>query len=327
MSCLPAEPEHQTEEEGATRSPPADADRMLRSGLALAGAAARRAGAGGAGAPGTPALPLRRPLAAAAAAAGSPGAARPARGGARGGGGGGASGASRAEGEAGEGAGVEVVNEEGGHLPLGDDVGGLAWPPPSAAVQAALRHQEVAGAHPDGTANTPGTCVRAPGRLSIQEAYEPRGVSFGSGLANPIGLQLRSYRPEGPLVAGTLEAEWEAGEEHQGIPGVVAGGILGAIVENQGNWSAAVALMDNFDLRAPPLTVTSSYRVDLLKPAPVGQPLAVRCEVQYCTDVDVEVEVTISTRSPVHEGAEITCAIGQGSFKKIGPLRSFDAIL
>ena len=46
-------------------------------------------------------------------------------------------------------------------------------------------HQEVAGAHPDGTANTPGTCVRAPGRLSIQEAYEPRGVSFGSGLANP----------------------------------------------------------------------------------------------------------------------------------------------
>lgn len=194
-------------------------------------------------------------------------------------------------------------------------------------MQAALRHQEVAGAHPDGTANTPGTCVRAPGRLSIQEAYEPRGVSFGSGLANPIGLQLRSYRPEGPLVAGTLEAEWEAGEEHQGIPGVVAGGILGAIVENQGNWSAAVALMDNFDLRAPPLTVTSSYRVDLLKPAPVGQPLAVRCEVQYCTDVDVEVEVTISTRSPVHEGAEITCAIGQGSFKKIGPLRSFDAIL
>ena len=92
-------------------------------------------------------------------------------------------------------------------------------------------------------------------------------------------------------------------------------------------WSAAVALMDNFDLRAPPLTVTSSYRVDLLKPAPVGQPLAVRCEVQYCTDVDVEGEVTISTRSPVHEGAEITCAIGQGSFKKIGPLRSFDAIL
>jgi hypothetical protein len=45
--------------------------------------------------------------------------------------------------------------------------------------------------HPDGTSNVPGTCVRQPGRLSIQETYEPQGMSFGNGATAFLGVRVR----------------------------------------------------------------------------------------------------------------------------------------
>ncbi|KAK3272498.1 hypothetical protein CYMTET_19208, partial [Cymbomonas tetramitiformis] len=82
--------------------------------------------------------------------------------------------------------------------------------------------------HPDGTKNIPGTCIRKAGRLSVQESYEPQGTSFGSGIHNPVGLHLRSYRSsEG------LESLWKAEKHHEAFPGVVAGAVISGLFECQ----------------------------------------------------------------------------------------------
>ena len=40
-----------------------------------------------------------------------------------------------------------------------------------------------------------------------------------------------------------------------------------------GNWTAAVALMDEKNLSEPPCTVTASYSVTLRRPTPLGETL------------------------------------------------------
>ena len=178
-------------------------------------------------------------------------------------------------------------------------------------------------AHPDGTRNRPGTCVRRGGRLSVQESYEPGGQSFGSGPKNSLGLGLKSFRPSKEAPPGTLESEFVAAEHLCGFPGVVCGGVLGVLVESQGNWSAAMALMDSYQLSAPPLTVTREFQVELLRPAPTGKILLVTSEVTDMSDREVKVAVKVTADKG---GKQVTCADGKGTFMKIGPLRSFDIL-
>lgn len=157
----------------------------------------------------------------------------------------------------------------------------------------------------------------------MQESYEPGGLSFGSGPKNTMGLGLRSFRPSEEAPPGTLESEFVAAEHLCGFPGTVCGGILGVLVESQGNWSAAMALMDSHRLSAPPLTVTREFRVELLRPAPTGKVLLVKSEVTEISEREVEVAMQITADKA---GKQVTCAEGRGSFMKIGPLRSFDIL-
>jgi len=125
--------------------------------------------------------------------------------------------------------------------------------------------------HPDGTPNVPGTCVNIPGRLSVQETYEPHGSGWGGGGANPHGLQLKSFRtPTG------LESRWLPAAHFQGFPGILSGGVVASLFESQGNWTAAIKLMDTNLLRAPPLTTTAGIRVDFLRPIDINDTLIIR---------------------------------------------------
>ena len=144
-----------------------------------------------------------------------------------------------------------------------------------------VRSRRTPHVHPDGTANEPGSCVGPGGqRLSLQESYDPHGVAFASGPSNPKGLGLRSFRSEVVEAAGpVLDAEFVARSEHQGFPGIVGGGVLGALAETHMNWCAAVAVMDHFATPSPPLTVSQTYTVDLVAPTPVGEPLLLRAKV------------------------------------------------
>lgn len=102
--------------------------------------------------------------------------------------------------------------------------------------------------HPDGTKNVRGTCIMTENseRLSVQESYDAGGKSFGSGLQNLHGLQLRSYRVLTPgangksVISSNLQSFIEFKEHHIGFPGLACGGIVGCAMETIGNWTAAI---------------------------------------------------------------------------------------
>ena len=73
--------------------------------------------------------------------------------------------------------------------------------------------------------------------------------------------------------------EFQAEPQHQAFPGMVNGGIIGTLLDCHGNWTAAVALMDEQGLEEPPCTVTASYEVKLRRPTPVSSLLTVTSEV------------------------------------------------
>jgi acyl-coenzyme A thioesterase PaaI-like protein len=74
--------------------------------------------------------------------------------------------------------------------------------------------------------------------LSLQQQYSPNSICFGCGPANEKGLRINSV-PDGDEVV----AEWHAEPHHQAFPGMLNGGIIGALLDCHSNWTAAYFLM------------------------------------------------------------------------------------
>jgi acyl-coenzyme A thioesterase PaaI-like protein len=98
---------------------------------------------------------------------------------------------------------------------------------------------------------------------SLQETFAPHNACFGCGPSNPKGLKVRSF-PEGD----TCVAEWKAEQYHEAFPGVLNGGIIGALLDCHSNWTAAYFLMKASGEESPPCTVTADFAVKLLRPTP-----------------------------------------------------------
>ena len=81
---------------------------------------------------------------------------------------------------------------------------------------------------------------------AVQDRYAPNSICFGCGPANKEGLQIKSYRTD-----DGLEMVFECEEKHQAFPGVINGGIIGALLDCHGNWTAAMAIMDRNELDTP----------------------------------------------------------------------------
>ena len=103
---------------------------------------------------------------------------------------------------------------------------------------------------------------------SLQERYAPHNSCFGCGPSNSQGLRIRS-RAEGDLVV----AEWTPQEHHQAFPGVLNGGIIGALLDCHCNWTAAYHLMKQAGADSPPCTVTADYAITLKRPTPMAGPV------------------------------------------------------
>jgi acyl-coenzyme A thioesterase PaaI-like protein len=110
----------------------------------------------------------------------------------------------------------------------------------------------------------------------LQEQLAPRSTCFGCGPANPAGLHVRSFRVPG---GDGLIARWRAAPSHEAFPGVLNGGITGAILDCHANWTAAVALMDAAGATTVPATVTADYAVRMLRPTPTAGELELRSRV------------------------------------------------
>lgn len=103
---------------------------------------------------------------------------------------------------------------------------------------------------------------------SLQDQFFAEGICFGCGPANKDGLHVKSF-VDGERVI----AKWQPQDHHHAFPGVLNGGIIGALLDCHCNWTAAWALMQAQQLQTPPCTVTADYHIKLLRPTPTDKPL------------------------------------------------------
>lgn len=147
----------------------------------------------------------------------------------------------------------------------------------------------------------------SPASLSLQERYAPHNACFGCGPANPKGLHVRSFADGDEVVA-----EWAPEPHHEAFPGVLNGGIIGAILDCHCNWTAAFHLMRQAGAESPPCTVTADYAVRLLRPTPSDGPVTLRARVAQSMEDRAVIEATLEAEGKVRA----TC---RGTFVAVKP--------
>jgi acyl-coenzyme A thioesterase PaaI-like protein len=144
--------------------------------------------------------------------------------------------------------------------------------------------------------------MTTPPEMGLQERYAPHSTCFGCGPANEKGLRIRS-RVQGDAVV----ADWQPESHHEAFPGMVNGGIIGALLDCHSNWTAAWHLMTKAGLDSPPCTVTAEYAVKLRRPTPSHETLHLEATVAEATDDRAVIHATLSAAGKV-------CATCVGTF-------------
>jgi acyl-coenzyme A thioesterase PaaI-like protein len=142
---------------------------------------------------------------------------------------------------------------------------------------------------------------------SLQERYSPQSACFGCGPANPQGLHVRTF-----VEGDECVAEWVPQKHHEAFPGVLNGGIVGALLDCHANWAAAWHLMQKHGAKTPPCCVTAEYAVKLLRPTPTDAPVRLRAHVVESSEDRAVVRATLES------GAKV-CATCRGTFVAVKP--------
>jgi len=129
---------------------------------------------------------------------------------------------------------------------------------------------------------------------SLQDRFAPHNACFGCGPANALGLRLKSF-PAGDAVV----CDWTPAPHHEAFPGVLNGGICGALLDCHSNWTAAWHLMQAGGLDAPPCTVTAEFHVKLRRPTPTDGPVHLEARVVESGEDRAVVEATLAARGVV----------------------------
>lgn len=137
---------------------------------------------------------------------------------------------------------------------------------------------------------------------SLQEAYSPHSICFGCGPANEKGLRINSFPQDDEVVA-----EWRAEPHHQAFPGMLNGGIIGALLDCHSNWTAACYLMKRDGKSAPDCTVTADFHVKLLRPTPTDALIHLKARVVESREDRSTVEAELIANDKV-------CATCRGTF-------------
>lgn len=144
--------------------------------------------------------------------------------------------------------------------------------------------------------------------LSIQEIYAPRSICFGCGPANQKGLHIKSY-PESPD-SRVLVCEWQPEAHHEAFPGVLNGGIIGALLDCHSNWTASNFLRIENGLAEAPCTVTAFFNVELKRPTPSKE------KVQLCAWVTSHEKDRAHVEATLTAGGKV-CATCKGLFVSV----------
>jgi acyl-coenzyme A thioesterase PaaI-like protein len=129
---------------------------------------------------------------------------------------------------------------------------------------------------------------------SLQETYAPENRCFGCGPKNDQGLRIRSFAQGDECVC-----RWKAHPHHLAFPGVLNGGICGALLDCHSNWTAAIHLMKQAGAASPPCTVTAEFDVKLKRPTPIDAELTVRARIVESEGDRAVVEATIEAGGKV----------------------------
>jgi acyl-coenzyme A thioesterase PaaI-like protein len=142
---------------------------------------------------------------------------------------------------------------------------------------------------------------------SLQEKYAPNNACFGCGPANEKGLRIRSF-----AVADEVVAKWMPEKHHEAFPGMLNGGIIGALLDCHSNWTAAWHLMNQSGEDRPPCTVTAEYSIKLLRPTPTDQPVKLVARIVESKTDRAVVEAQLIAHEKV-------CATCRGTFVAVTP--------
>lgn len=133
--------------------------------------------------------------------------------------------------------------------------------------------------------------------LSVQARYAPHNTCFGCGPANEKGLRLESFPTGGD--GDELRCVWRPESHHEAFPGMLNGGITGALLDCHSNWTAAYHLMRARVLDAPPCTVTADFHVTLKRPTPMNAELTLLARVLRAEGDKVTVEATLEASGKI----------------------------
>jgi len=142
---------------------------------------------------------------------------------------------------------------------------------------------------------------------SLQESYAASSICFGCGPANPKGLHIRSF-----VQGDEVISDWTPEAHHEAFPGMLNGGIIGALLDCHSNWAAAYHLMQASGAAAPPCTVTADYAIKLMRPTPSQAPVHLVARVVEATGDRATVEATLSSGGKA-------CATCRGTFVAVKP--------
>ena len=137
---------------------------------------------------------------------------------------------------------------------------------------------------------------------SLQEQFAPNLICFGCGPANSQGLRIQSF-----VQGDHVVAQFSPLPHHQAYPGMVNGGIIGALLDCHMNWTAAWHLMNRLRADAPPCTVTAEYKVEFKLPTPSNCELHLDAWIVSSSDRKAVVEATLGTKEQI-------TAVGHGTF-------------
>ncbi|HWT00353.1 MAG TPA: PaaI family thioesterase [Pyrinomonadaceae bacterium] len=144
---------------------------------------------------------------------------------------------------------------------------------------------------------------------SLQEKYAPHNACFGCGQANEKGLRIRSF-PSGE--EEEVVCEWQPEAYHEAFPGVLNGGIIGALLDCHMNWTTIWHLMRRTGAEKAPCTVTADYSIKLKRPTPTDAPVRLVARVVESTDDRAVVEAELIAHDKV-------CATARGTFVAVKP--------
>jgi acyl-coenzyme A thioesterase PaaI-like protein len=142
----------------------------------------------------------------------------------------------------------------------------------------------------------------------LQEKYAAHSTCFGCGPSNTKGLHVRTFAKDD----GTTIAEWKPQTCYEAFPGMLNGGVVGALLDCHSNWTAAWHLMQRTGAQSPPCTVTAQYSISLKRPTPTDDLVHLTAKVVESTEDRAVIEAELSAKGKV-------CATCRGTFVAVKP--------